>query len=135
MELGGSDALIVLDDADLDQTVPWAVWGRMNNGGQCCVASKRIIVAEEIADEFLERFQATLAELKAGDPFDEATTLPPMSSQGAADELNDKIKAAVEAGATGTSSPASASRNSSTRRSSTSYRSTRPGNQFPSETM
>jgi succinate-semialdehyde dehydrogenase/glutarate-semialdehyde dehydrogenase len=100
MELGGSDALIVLDDADVDKTVPWAVWGRMNNGGQCCVASKRIIVAEEIADEFLEKFKAALAELKAGDPFDEATTLPPMSSQGAADELHEKIRAAVEAGAT-----------------------------------
>src|ERR1700758_5195148 len=95
MELGGSDALIVLDDADLDKTVRWAVWGRMNNGGQCCVASKRIIVAEEIADEFLAKFKAALSELKAGDPFDEPTTLPPMSSQGAADELNDKIKAAV----------------------------------------
>ena len=100
MELGGSDALIVLDDADLDKTVRWAMWGRMNNGGQCCVASKRIIVVEEIADEFLEKFKAALAELKAGDPFDEATTLPPMSSQGAADELHEKIRAAVEAGAT-----------------------------------
>ncbi|HTX96886.1 MAG TPA: aldehyde dehydrogenase family protein [Mycobacterium sp.] len=100
MELGGSTALIALDDADLDKTVRWAVWGRMNNGGQCCVASKRIIVAEQIADEFLAKFKATLTELKAGDPFDEATTLPPMSSQGAADELNAKIKAAVEAGAT-----------------------------------
>lgn len=100
MELGGSDALIVLDDADVDKTVRWAVWGRMNNGGQCCVASKRIIVAEEIADEFLEKFSAALAELKAGDPFDEATTLPPMSSQGAADELHEKIKAAVDFGAT-----------------------------------
>jgi succinate-semialdehyde dehydrogenase/glutarate-semialdehyde dehydrogenase len=76
------------------------MWGRMNNGGQCCVASKRIIVAEEIADEFLEKFKAALAELKAGDPFDEGTTLPPMSSQGAADELHAKIKAAVDAGAT-----------------------------------
>jgi succinate-semialdehyde dehydrogenase/glutarate-semialdehyde dehydrogenase len=100
MELGGSDALIALADADLDKTVQWALWGRMNNGGQCCVASKRIIVAEEIADEFFEKFKAALAGLKAGDPFDEATTLPPMSSQGAADELNAKIKAAVEAGAT-----------------------------------
>jgi len=100
MELGGSDALIALADADLDKTVQWALWGRMNNGGQCCVASKRIIVAEEIADEFFEKFKAALAALKAGDPFDEATTLPPMSSQGAADELNAKIKAAVEAGAT-----------------------------------
>ena len=100
MELGGTDALIALADADLDKTVQWAVWGRMNNGGQCCVASKRIIVVDEIADTFLERFQVALADLKAGDPFDEATTLPPMSSQAAADQLNAQIKAAVEAGAT-----------------------------------
>jgi succinate-semialdehyde dehydrogenase / glutarate-semialdehyde dehydrogenase len=100
MELGGSDALVALADADLDKTVHWALWGRMNNGGQCCVASKRIIVVEEIADEFFEKLRAALSGLTAGDPFDDATTLPPMSSQGAADELNAKIKAAVEAGAT-----------------------------------
>jgi succinate-semialdehyde dehydrogenase / glutarate-semialdehyde dehydrogenase len=100
MELGGSDALIALADADLDKTVRWALWGRMNNGGQCCVASKRIIVVDEIADEFFEKFKAALSDLKAGDPFDEVTTLPPMSSQSAADELNAKIKAAVDAGAT-----------------------------------
>ena len=100
MELGGSDAAIVLADADLDKAVQWALWGRMNNGGQCCVASKRIIVVDEIADEFFENFKVALSQLKAGDPFDEATTLPPMSSQGAADELNAKVKAAVEAGAT-----------------------------------
>src|SRR6201993_3168842 len=96
MELGGSDALIVLADADLDKAVQWALWGRMNNGGQCCVASKRIIVVDEIADEVLQKFKVALPQLKPGDPFDEATTLPPMSSQGAADELNAKIKAAVD---------------------------------------
>jgi succinate-semialdehyde dehydrogenase/glutarate-semialdehyde dehydrogenase len=72
----------------------------MNNGGQCCVASKRIIVAEEIADEFLAKFKTALSQLKAGDPFDEATTVPPMSTQGAADCINAQIQAAVEAGAT-----------------------------------
>ena len=99
MELGGSDALIALADADLDKTVEWAAWGRMNNGGQCCVASKRIIVAEEIADEFLEKFQAALGRLSAGNPMDEATTLPPMSSQEAADKLRGQIAEAVEHGA------------------------------------
>jgi len=54
MELGGSDAFIVLKDADLDQTVKWAVWGKMNNMGQCCVAAKRLIVVEELADRFLD---------------------------------------------------------------------------------
>ena len=55
MELGGSDALIALADADVDKTVAWARHGRIFNGGQCCVASKRIIVVDEIADEFLDR--------------------------------------------------------------------------------
>ncbi len=99
MELGGSDALIALADADLDKTVEWALWGRMNNGGQCCVASKRIIVAQEIADEFLEKFQAALGRLSAGNPMDEATTLPPMSSQEAADKLRGQIAEAVAHGA------------------------------------
>jgi hypothetical protein len=99
LELGGSDALIALADADVDKTVAWARHGRIFNGGRCCVASKRIIVVDEIADELLDRFQVALSELNAGDPFDESTTLPPMSSQGAADDLNEQITAAVEAGA------------------------------------
>ncbi len=57
MELGGSDAFIVLDDADLDTAVKWGVWGRMNNTGECCVAAKRFILHETIADAFLERFR------------------------------------------------------------------------------
>ncbi len=99
MELGGSDAFIALADCDLDKTVEWAVHGRVFNGGQCCVASKRIIVADEIADEFLAKFQDAMSELKAGDPFNETTTLAPMCSQKAADDLNAQINAAVEAGA------------------------------------
>ena len=82
----------------MDKTVEWAVHGRVFNGGQCCVASKRIIVVDEIADEFLA-VQAAMSELKAGDPFDEATTLAPMSSQRAADELYAQINAAVDTGA------------------------------------
>src|SRR6185437_8412775 len=69
MELGGSDAFIALADCDLDKTVAWAVHGRVFNGGQCCVASKRIVVVDEIADEFLAKFQAAMSELKAGDPY------------------------------------------------------------------
>ena len=63
MELGGSDAFIVLEDADLDKTVKWAVWGKMNNTGQCCVAAKRFIVVDELADRFLEKFKTALAAL------------------------------------------------------------------------
>ena len=99
LELGGSDPFIALADCDLDKTVEWALHGRVFNGGQCCVASKRIIVVDEIADEFLAKFQVAMSQLKGGDPFDSATTLAPMSSQHAADELDAQINAAVEAGA------------------------------------
>ncbi|GBQ75873.1 aldehyde dehydrogenase [Acetobacter malorum DSM 14337] len=99
MELGGSDAFIVLDDADLEKSVKWAVWGRMNNGGQCCVASKRIIVQESLADQFFKRFSEELAKLAPGDPSDDATGVPPMSSQSAADQLNQQVEDAVKNGA------------------------------------
>jgi succinate-semialdehyde dehydrogenase/glutarate-semialdehyde dehydrogenase len=100
MELGGSDAFIVLADADLDKTVTWAVWAKMNNSGQCCVAAKRFIVVEELADHFLEKFQAALAALKPGDPMDRATTLAPLSTESALVQLLDQIKRAVAKGAT-----------------------------------
>lgn len=70
MELGGSDAFIVLDDADLDTAVKWGVWARINNTGQCCVAAKRFILHEKIADNFLDRFQKELKNLVPGDPKD-----------------------------------------------------------------
>jgi succinate-semialdehyde dehydrogenase/glutarate-semialdehyde dehydrogenase len=99
LELGGSDPFIVLPDADLGPAVHWAVWGRMNNCGQCCVASKRLLVHEQIADKFLEEFTAALGELTAGDPLDEKTTLAPLSSQAAADTLKRQVAEAIEYGA------------------------------------
>lgn len=100
LELGGSDALIVLADADLGLSVERALWGRLNNAGQSCVAAKRIIVVEEVADEFLRRFGEGLARLRAGDPFDSETTLPPLSSQSAADDLQELVDEAEAHGAT-----------------------------------
>lgn len=99
LELGGSDAFIVLEDADLDKAVDWAVVGRMNNTGQCCVASKRIIVLEAIADEFLDKFKAKLSGLKVGDPMDESTELGPLSSEGAVIQLIEQVQRSVRAGA------------------------------------
>lgn len=100
MELGGNDAFIVLDDADLDKTVTWAVWAKMNNAGQCCIAGKRYIVVDKLADAFLDKFQAALSALKPGDPMDKATTLAPMSTESALLKLLDQVKRAVTAGAT-----------------------------------
>lgn len=99
MELGGADAFIVLADADLDKTTRWAVFGRHWNGGQVCVSSKRMILVDPIYDEFLARYRKGVAGLVAGDPFDPKTTLAPLSSQGAADEVKEKIRAAVQLGA------------------------------------
>jgi succinate-semialdehyde dehydrogenase/glutarate-semialdehyde dehydrogenase len=100
MELGGSDAFIVLEDADLDKTVKWAVWAKMNNTGQCCVAAKRIIVVEELADRFLEKFQAALAVLEPGNPMDKTTTLGPLSTEVALVKLLGQVKRALAKGAT-----------------------------------
>ena len=99
MELGGSDAFIVLEDADLEKTVKWAVWGKMNNTGQSCVAAKRFIVVEKLADRFLEKFKTELEILKPGDPMDKVTTLAPLSSEAALVKLLDQVTRAVASGA------------------------------------
>ena len=99
MELGGSDAFIVLDDADLDKTLPWAVWGRIYNAGQTCCAAKRFIVMEALADRFLAKFKTALEALEPGDPMVEATTLGPLSTEAALLQLLAQVDAAVKGGA------------------------------------
>lgn len=99
LELGGADAFVVLADADLDKTAKWGVFGRHWNGGQVCVSSKRMIIVDEVYEGFLARYRQGVSELVAGDPFDTKTTLAPLSSKGAADEVKDKIREAVKLGA------------------------------------
>lgn len=99
MELGGSDAFIVLDDAEIDKTVTWAVWAKMNNAGQCCIAAKRIIVVEAVAEQFLTKFQKALAALTPGDPMLATTTLAPLSTEAALLKLLEQVKQAVAHGA------------------------------------
>jgi len=99
MELGGSDAFIVLEDADLDKAVKCAISGRMGNSGQACTASKRFIVVEALADKFLEKFQAAMQNFKPGDPLDKETTLAPLSSSDALDKLLGQVDKAVKQGA------------------------------------
>lgn len=99
LELGGSDAFIVLEDADIDKAVEWAVVGRINNNGQCCVASKRFIAVESIADTFLEKFKTKLAELVVGDPMEATTNLGPLCTEAAAVKIADQVKRAVDGGA------------------------------------
>ena len=100
LELGGNDALIILEDADIDKTVEWAVIGRMNNNGQSCIASKRIIAVEAVADEFIKKYTAKLAQLKVGDPMDPNTELGPLSSEEALLHIVDQVERAIAAGAT-----------------------------------
>jgi succinate-semialdehyde dehydrogenase/glutarate-semialdehyde dehydrogenase len=99
LELGGSDAFIVLDLDNADATITAAVAGRMNNMGQSCVASKRFIVLDEFYDEFVERFAAGIADVVQGDPADESTTLGPLSSAGAVDTLEELVDDALQHGA------------------------------------
>ena len=100
LELGGNDAFIILEDADIDKAVEWAVVGRISNNGESCVASKRFIAVEEIADEFLEKFKDKMSNLIVGDPMKSTTELGPMSSEAAAVQIIDQIRKSVDAGAT-----------------------------------
>lgn len=100
MELGGSDAFIVLEDADLDKTLTWAMWAKMNNMGQCCIAGKRFIIVEELADPFLSKFKAAMESLSPGDPMDKHTTLGPLSTEAALIQLLKQVDEAVAHGAT-----------------------------------
>ena len=99
LELGGSDPFIVLEDADLEKAVKYAVRGRMGNAGQACTASKRIIVVEALADSFLKKFQAAMEGFKPGDPMDKQTTLAPLSSAEALKILLGQVDEAVSNGA------------------------------------
>ncbi len=99
LELGGSDAFIVLEDADLDLTVQGAVMSRFLNTGQSCIAAKRFIVVDAVAEDFITRFKASVEALKMGDPMDESTTLAPMAREDLRDELHIQVKETLAAGA------------------------------------
>ncbi|WP_264996330.1 aldehyde dehydrogenase family protein, partial [Kozakia baliensis] len=92
MELGGADAFVVLDDADVEKSAKWAAFGRHWNAGQVCVSSKRLIVADAVYDRFVEVYKAEVAKFVAGDPMDSSTTLAPLSSQKAADDLKKQVE-------------------------------------------
>jgi succinate-semialdehyde dehydrogenase/glutarate-semialdehyde dehydrogenase len=99
LELGGSDAFIVLEDADLDQTADQAVASRFLNAGQSCIAAKRFIVVDTVAEAFLERLKARVKALKPGDPLDEHTRLAPLARMDLRDQLHAQVTASIAAGA------------------------------------
>jgi succinate-semialdehyde dehydrogenase / glutarate-semialdehyde dehydrogenase len=99
LELGGSDPFIVMSSADVDLAVDTAVKARVINNGQSCIAAKRFIVAENIADRFESGFVAKMKALKVGDPMDAATELGPLATADAVVSLQADVDATVKAGA------------------------------------
>jgi succinate-semialdehyde dehydrogenase / glutarate-semialdehyde dehydrogenase len=99
LELGGSDPFILLGSDDLEAAAASAAEARLDNTGQSCNAAKRFIVVDELYDEFLEKFKAALTASAPGDPASEDTAVGPLSSEAAADRLEDQVRRAVDAGA------------------------------------
>jgi succinate-semialdehyde dehydrogenase/glutarate-semialdehyde dehydrogenase len=99
LELGGSDAFIVMPSADLDKAVDSAVKARTINNGQSCIAAKRFIVASEIYDDFERKFVMTMRALRVGDPLEESTDIGPLATPQILKDLDDQVKKAVAAGA------------------------------------
>src|ERR1700691_4286259 len=100
LELGGSDPFIVLDGADLPSVAKAAAAARMENGGQACNASKRMIVTDDVYDEFVSEFTAAMSGYTTGDPTDPSVAYGPLSSERAAEILMDQINDAISKGAT-----------------------------------
>ena len=98
LELGGSDPFILLGTDDMDGAVESAVAGRLDNTGQSCNAAKRFIVADELYDDFLEKFTAAMSSTEPGDPTGDAA-IGPLSSETAAERLQDQLDRAIEQGA------------------------------------
>jgi len=99
LELGGSDPFILLGADDLNEAVEAAVGGRLDNSGQSCNAAKRFIVLDELYDDFLEGFTAGMTSTEPSDPTSEDSELGPLSSDSAAEGLEDQVNRAVEQGA------------------------------------
>jgi len=99
LELGGSDPFIVMPSANLDAAVATAVEARVINNGQSCIAAKRFIVAEPLADEFIRKFVARMESLQVGDPFDEKTELGPLATPSAVTDLDADVQKTIKAGA------------------------------------
>lgn len=99
LELGGNNAFIVWEDADIDQAVKTALTARMLNGGQSCIAAKRFILLEGIYEEFVTKFTEAARQLTAGDPMEEGTQIGPLARKDLADKLQQQIVASIDTGA------------------------------------
>jgi succinate-semialdehyde dehydrogenase/glutarate-semialdehyde dehydrogenase len=99
LELGGSDPFIVMPSADLGRAVEIGVKARVQNNGQSCIAAKRFILHEEIAQEYEERFSEAMTKLVVGDPLDPATDVGPLATPGGRDEVAEQVEDAISKGA------------------------------------
>ena len=99
LELGGSDAFIVLEDADLDGAAQMAVRARFQNTGQSCIAAKRFIVVEAVADAFEQKFVEAASKLRVGNPLERETQIGPMARGDLRDSLDQQVQASVQMGA------------------------------------
>ncbi len=99
LELGGSDAFIVLEDADLDEAAQVAVTARFQNNGQSCIAAKRFIVVESVAQAFEEKFVANTAKTKVGDPLEYDTRIGPVAREDLREALDRQVRQSIQQGA------------------------------------
>ena len=99
MELGGSDAFIVLEDADMEKAAEIATASRMQNAGQSCIAAKRFIVVSKAKDDFLHHFEQHIKQLKQGDPFDSNVAMGPMAKLDLAEQLEHQLQESIQKGA------------------------------------
>ncbi|MEZ4888506.1 MAG: NAD-dependent succinate-semialdehyde dehydrogenase [Chitinophagales bacterium] len=99
LELGGSNAFVVLDDADIDQAVEVGYWARLQNTGQSCIAAKRFILQEGIAEEFMEGFKTKFEAMQVGNPIEEDTKIGPMARADLAEELEEQMQKSIDKGA------------------------------------
>ncbi len=99
LELGGSDPFIVMPSADFESALGTAIKARTINSGQSCIAAKRFLVADNIYDEFLERFVEGMRTLKIGDPFDETTEIGPLATEQILQGVHEQVQKSIAAGA------------------------------------
>ncbi|TVR33603.1 MAG: NAD-dependent succinate-semialdehyde dehydrogenase [Balneolaceae bacterium] len=99
LELGGNNAFIVLEDADMEQAVKTGITARMMNSGQSCIAAKRFILVGDAYDKFLPAFIEGVKSIKNGEPTDDSTEIGPLARKDLADELNKQVKKSIELGA------------------------------------
>lgn len=99
LELGGNNAFIVLEDANIDEAVKTAIVARMLNCGQSCIAAKRFILVESIYDEFVSKFTAAVSALRSGETMLESTQIGPLARKDLADQLHDQVEKSIAAGA------------------------------------